>query len=270
MQLALGLIETKGLIGAIEAADAMVKTANVKLVGKEKITAALVTIKVIGEVAAVKVAVDAGAEAAQRVGQLVSAHVIPRPDDQLDEFILDISLDNLQSNRLKVNSKKVRKPKPADQDNQVSFFDMPNDDIIKESIIDENANVEIEVVEPILENVKEEKIILPVKEKIKIKKQPKPVVEKIPEEKPVAHLEALRNEAVNELDVEVSDVSGNETVPESIDNSSQEIPSFEELSKMNVHELRHFARSFPNFPIKGREISRANRDELREYFKQMR
>jgi len=270
MQLALGLIETKGLIGAIEAADVMVKTANVKLVGKEKITAALVTIKVIGEVAAVKAAVDAGAAAAQRVGQLISAHVIPRPDDQLDGFILDITLDDLQSNRSKANSKKVKKSRSADEDNQVSFFDTQNDDIIKENIIDENANVEIEVVEPILESVKEEKKILPVKEKTKIKKQPKPVVEKIPEEKPVAHLEALRNEAINELDVEGSDVSENKTVSASINNFPKEVPSFEELSKLNVHELRHFARSFPNFPIKGREISRANRDELREYFKQIR
>lgn len=87
MQQALGLIETKGLIGAIEAADAMVKAANVKLIGKEKITAALVTVKVIGETAAVKAAVDAGAAAAQRVGQLISTHVIPRPDDQIDSIL---------------------------------------------------------------------------------------------------------------------------------------------------------------------------------------
>jgi microcompartment protein CcmL/EutN len=83
MQIALGLIETKGLIGAIEAADAMLKSANVKLVSKEKISAGLVTIKIIGDVASVKSAVDAGAAAAQRVSQLISAHVIPHPDDQI-------------------------------------------------------------------------------------------------------------------------------------------------------------------------------------------
>ncbi len=94
MKLALGLIETKGLIGAIEAADAMLKAANVKLVNKEKITAAMVTVEVTGEVAAVQAAVDAGAEAAKRVGQLIAVHVIPRPDDQLDEFINSIELDN--------------------------------------------------------------------------------------------------------------------------------------------------------------------------------
>lgn len=114
MLLALGLIETKGLIGAIEAADAMVKAANVKLVSKEKITAALVTIKVVGEVAAVKAAVDAGAAAAQRVGQLVAAHVIPRPDDQIECLISDIPLEEtkeeVQPKVKKVKEKVVEKP----------------------------------------------------------------------------------------------------------------------------------------------------------------
>ena len=80
---ALGMIETKGLVGAIEAADAMVKTALVELFGKEKATAGLVTMYVRGEVGAVKAATDAGAAAARRVGELVSVHVIPRPHDQL-------------------------------------------------------------------------------------------------------------------------------------------------------------------------------------------
>lgn len=76
---ALGMIETKGLVGTIEAADAMVKSANVKLVGMEKIGAGLVTVMVRGDVGAVKAATDAGAAAAKRVGDVVSVHVIPRP-----------------------------------------------------------------------------------------------------------------------------------------------------------------------------------------------
>ena len=76
---ALGMIETKGLIGSIEAADAMVKAANVTLIGKEHIGGALVTVMVRGDVGAVKAATDAGAAAAQRVGELISVHVIPRP-----------------------------------------------------------------------------------------------------------------------------------------------------------------------------------------------
>ena len=76
---ALGMVETKGLIGAIEAADAMVKAANVKLIGQERIGSGYVTVMVRGDVGAVKAATDAGAAAAQRVGELVSVHVIPRP-----------------------------------------------------------------------------------------------------------------------------------------------------------------------------------------------
>ncbi len=81
---ALGMIETKGLVGAIEAADAMVKAANVKLVGKEKVGSGLVTVIVRGDVGAVKAATDAGAAAADRVGELVSVHVIPRPHSDVE------------------------------------------------------------------------------------------------------------------------------------------------------------------------------------------
>lgn len=83
----LGLVETKGLIGAIEAADAMVKTANVVLVGKERTDPAMITIKIVGDTAAVRSAVEAGAAAAQRVGQLVSKHVIPRPAEGIEDLL---------------------------------------------------------------------------------------------------------------------------------------------------------------------------------------
>ena len=84
---ALGLVETKGLIGAIEAADAMVKTANVSLVAKEYIGAAYVTVMVRGDVGAVKAATDDGAAAARRVGELVAVHVIPRPHAEVERIL---------------------------------------------------------------------------------------------------------------------------------------------------------------------------------------
>ncbi len=84
---ALGMIETKGLVGSIEAADAMVKAANVLLVGKEYIGAGYVTVFVRGDVGAVKAATDAGAAAARRVGELVSVHVIPRPHDEVEKIL---------------------------------------------------------------------------------------------------------------------------------------------------------------------------------------
>lgn len=84
---ALGMIETRGLIGAIEAADAMVKAAKVVLVGKEKIGGGYVTVMVRGDTGAVKAATDAGASAAEKVGELVSVHVIPRPHADVEMIL---------------------------------------------------------------------------------------------------------------------------------------------------------------------------------------
>ena len=89
MNNALGLVETKGLVGAIEAADAMVKSANVQLVGYEKIGSGLVTVMVRGDVGAVKAAVEAGGAAAKRVGELISVHVIPRPHGDVEAILPD-------------------------------------------------------------------------------------------------------------------------------------------------------------------------------------
>lgn len=84
---ALGMIETKGLVGAIEASDAMVKAANVTLIGKEHVGGGLVTVMIRGDVGAVKAATDAGAAAAERVGELVSVHVIPRPHGEVEMIL---------------------------------------------------------------------------------------------------------------------------------------------------------------------------------------
>ncbi|MBM4172305.1 MAG: BMC domain-containing protein [Ignavibacteria bacterium] len=231
MQLALGLIETKGLIGAIEAADAMVKAANVKLVSKEKITAALVTVKIIGEVAAVKSAVDAGAAAAQRVSQLISAHVIPRPDDQLEDIIYhEQLLEEL-----------------GDQDK--------SQEIINENITKTVRQDDVKIEQDEEKNVKD--VRTP-------KKRGRKPLAKL-SEKPQTKLEELRSQAIHELENVESEIRQNET-----EYTEQIIPSVEELSGLNVHKLRHLARSFDNFPIKGREISRANRDELIAFFDQIR
>jgi len=214
MDLALGLIETKGLIGAIEAADAMVKTANVKLVSKEKVSAGLVTVKIVGEVAAVQAAVEAGAAAAQRVSQLISAHVIPRPDDQLEDIIY--SDNKLNSPDQKSNVTEESNP---------TLFDQKNSDEEIQSIKKKKKETESEETK--------------------------------------SRLDELRKEAIEEL-------SKTETKNEIKEVTEKEVPSEEELSKLNVHKLRHLARSFENFPIKGREISRANREELIAYFNQIR
>lgn len=88
---ALGMVETKGLVGAIEAADAMVKAANVTLVGYEKIGSGLVTVMVRGDVGAVKAATDAGAASARAVGEVVSTHVIPRPHTDVEKILPNLA-----------------------------------------------------------------------------------------------------------------------------------------------------------------------------------
>ena len=235
MQLALGLIETKGLIGAIEAADSMLKAANVKLVSKEKITAALVTVKIIGEVAAVKSAVDAGAAAAQRVGQLVSAHVIPRPDDQLEDMIYFSSL------QVAVEPEKIQKKVKAAKPKTVEEVTQENEETVKNQ-------------DSLFDDLGESK-----DKTASFKKERKPK-EQSKKQETLSRLDFLRKEATREMTTE----GGTEV------SSPKEIPSFKDLSQLNVHELRHLARSYDNFPIKGRQISRANRDELREYFSQIR
>ncbi|HYE82423.1 MAG TPA: propanediol utilization microcompartment protein PduA [Clostridia bacterium] len=84
---ALGMVETKGLVASIEAADAMVKAANVTLIGYEKIGSGLVTVMVRGDVGAVKAATDAGAAAAEKVGEVISIHVIPRPHADVEKIL---------------------------------------------------------------------------------------------------------------------------------------------------------------------------------------
>ena len=108
MQQALGLIETRGLVTAIEAADAMVKAAKVRFLGRQKVKAGLVAVMVSGDVGAVKAAVDAGTAAGQRVGEVVSSHVIPRPHEDID-FIIPA----VQEEKKPAKSKKEPPRKPA-------------------------------------------------------------------------------------------------------------------------------------------------------------
>jgi microcompartment protein CcmL/EutN len=181
MPRALGLVETKGLVAAIEAADAMLKAANVAFAGKSVTRPALVTIKVVGETAAVRSAVDAGAAAAERVGKVVSIHIIPQPDDQLILMLPEID-----------ESKPVV-PNRADGEKDVAKTVEDSSDTITR----------------------------------------------------------LRKEPLNKKE---SIGAGN----------------IDEIDSMNVHQLRHLARSIPEFPIKGREISRANRDLLLKYFRNLK
>ncbi len=248
MLLALGLVETKGLVGAIEAADAMLKAANVKLIGKEHVGGALVVIKIIGEVAAVKSSVDAGAAAAQRVGNLVSTHVIPRPDDQLE--IVLAAPEKGKGRRKKRNVKKAEDKAQANlfEQGEESAEEKP---ITSEKIVEETAEKSGEVAPENSAGSDENK------------------TETVAEEEN-NETEAEGTELRTEEDTAAGDeVSETEDVDKTAD-ESEHIPTAEELEKMNVHKLRSLARRFKDFPIKGREISKAGRQKLLELFEVLR
>ncbi len=235
MQLALGLVETKGLVGSIEAADAMLKAANVKLIGKEIVTGGMVAIKIVGDVAAVKSSVDAGAAAAQRVGQLVSIHVIPRPDDQLESILYSES----KSSR----PRRKRKQKEAQLEKREDLF----------SVIEEPEVVEQPEISEELEQQKE--------------------TAAVNGEQKLDEIVKDENELPTEDAAEITPESAaeNKSVEENESKSDEGyIPPLAELEEMNVHQLRHLARQFTDFPIKGREISRANRQGLIDLFEKLR
>ena len=246
MSSALGMVETRGLVGAIEAADAMLKAANVKFVGKEKVVPALITIKVIGEVAAVKAAVEAGAEAAKRVGQLVSVHIIPQPDSQLKIILPGIDANEKNSERTKVKLEK----QTVEKDESVSETDAkPDKQIVAKN--SETKLTESEKVDP-------------------IQKEAQPDAS-IPSSDTIARLrrEALGNKAPAG-NQKVKTETKNKKVKTEDEELKFENMSLMEVEVLNVHKLRRLARSTNSFPIQGREISKANRKELLYYFNQLK
>jgi len=121
MAKALGMIETRGLIGSIVAADAMLKSADVRLVKQEKVDAALVTVLVEGDVSAVQAAVDMGKEEAARVGELVSAHVIPHPDEEVGNSLLKDENQESQSKAAPKDNKTAKKTSAAKTKSSIQY-----------------------------------------------------------------------------------------------------------------------------------------------------
>ncbi len=229
MPKALGLVETRGLVAAIEAADAMVKAANVTLVGKETTNPALITIKIVGETAAVQSAVDAGSAAAKRIGVLVSTHIIPQPDDQMTILLPEIK------------DSPERKPRRVEKE------------------IPEKKE---EVVTPVVKAVLQEEVKREKTKEIKEKKEE--IKEETKHSDEVSDtISRLRKEA---LGIEEKAEKKGKEHPKTSSSKKAKI-KMEEVEILNVHQLRRFARGVEGFPIQGREISRANRKELLDYFK---
>ncbi len=282
MSRALGLVETKGLIGAIEAADAMAKAANVTIIGRETVKPAMVTIKIVGETAAVKHAVEAGAYAAKAVGQLISVLVIPQPDDQILNIMPELDEGPAEEPAPIPKPPKEKTPKKV-------VTDIPKEvPVVVKATAPEISEVipDTKVVEVI-----QEVIPKPVKEKTPgkrgAKKQPKiedfqPLFEDIipepeknyipleteqPIPEPDQDIVYYEEEYVKEIEPEVQELQVTEEISAE---EPEEITDLTELDSLNVHQLRKMARSVKDFPIQGREISKANRTILLEYLKKFR
>lgn len=154
---ALGMIETKGLVGSIEAADAMLKAANVVLASKTHVGGGLVTVMVRGDVGAVKAAVDAGASAAERVGELVSVHVIPRPAEDV-EYILDPLTPPTPDPEPDLPAEPVAEPEAPAAEPEEPSDPVPEEDPAQASYEEENEDPEeeAETTEAELESLDEE------------------------------------------------------------------------------------------------------------------
>ncbi len=244
MPKALGLVETRGLVAAIEAADAMVKTSNVKLIGKEVTRPALITIKVVGDVAAVKASVDAGAAAAIKVGELVSTHVIPQPDTQMISMLPEINDEDTKKARISKLPEEPKKPKSTDTDEHIQEITPTSPQDEQKEIMDEE----------IVETKPGKTGVSGVKKSSAGEDQLTGTTD---------HLERLRREALG------IKAGKEETKKEKKSEKSSGPLSLQELEKLNVHQLRKHARTTEGFPIQGREISKANRSELLNFFKKL-
>jgi ethanolamine utilization protein EutM len=262
MPKALGLVETRGLVAAIEAADAMVKAANVKIVGKEQTNPALITIKIVGDVAAVKSAVDAGAAAAQKVGELVSIHVIPQPDSQMISLFPELADDDSPAvnvatipsvTEVKKTVKEARPVKSVNPENQEEHFDTPAAVPTPSKI--EKTNEAISKVQTKVVGL---------------------TADVNNETKSLGNLFTSQNDTISRLRQEaLGNTQKKKLAPleseksELVAERKEKIyaPVSDDIEHLNVHQLRSLARETENFPIKGREISKANRQELLEFFR---
>lgn len=238
---ALGFIETKGVLAAIEAADAMLKAANVSLIEKTKVGGGLVTVTVTGDVAAVKAAVDAGAAAVERIdgATLVTCHVIPRPHDELTDIFDGGTPDDPEEEPVEELEKEPEEPEELVRPKE-------------EPVESEKNSVELgnESVEP------EKDAVLEIKEELPL------------EEAEDILTEDCTEESSGEL--ETVDTIKRETVDLWKQDNLEETMKL--LEDMKVTELRTLAREYPEFSIAGREISKANKamllEEFRKYYGQ--
>lgn len=338
MSNAIGFIETKGLTASIEAADVMLKTTNVTLVGKEKLSGDFVTIIVSGDLEQVRKAVQYGAAAALRIGELVAAHVIVNPHKDLNA-ILPLMVNKAES--IKITEGKILRITPTEStfpvfdaitslaeipgvtDNETSAIKKDNtaetvkptsiirkekvsnnkkrrlkkpefstgtqlkkvrfvhEKEVEEITTDQNAKIESEESEIIDTTQLNEPVIEKGKKKNKLKVKGSSnlsLFDNVYGNDTISRLRrqalGLEITAVNSEKEEINGSFGLEEKPgrRKVDKTlkADRSESIEDLSTLNVHQLRRAARNVREFPIKGRQISKANRDTLLSFFKELK
>jgi len=277
-----GLIESKGLVALIEAADVILKNSPAKILGIHKLDNGLVSLAISGNSDYVKAAIEAGTEAGKRVGEIYSSAVIDNPTKELIKLFRDLFPDEVVVNEV-VNEIVIEK---VDEQINLKTDTSELTELLKptikfESKREKSKPILVTQVKPVIKikkpNTKQKdkpelKISLP-SDTVETKSEPENIIE-IKNDKSLSTIERLRQEALGLVDkktqVKESEVSTKKKV-ENIESKKIEIANsdvdIDAIKNMNVHKLRNYARQFPAFPIKGREISRANREELVELFK---
>ncbi len=282
MNNSIGLIESKGLVALVEAVDVILKNSPVKVLGIHKLDNGLVSLAISGNSDYVKAAIETGTEAGRRVGEIYASSVIDNPTNELIKMFSELfsGFDNSQSS---IVDNEPEKKVISENLTEADIFENFAKKIKPESKREKSKPLVVTKITTLKKNsIKNEK---PSSNKESEKKDNRSNLffeQKNKIEKPdvpldssasLSTIERLRQEA---LGLKSKPISSKES--SFSDNTTSEIKNdagntvnvdFEAIDGMNVHKLRHYAREFPNFPIKGREISRANRDELVELFKKI-
>ena len=281
----IGLIESKGLVALIEAADVILKNSPVKILGIKKLDNGLVSLAVSGNRDYVKAAIDSAVEAGRRVGEIYASTVIDDPEVELITLFSDLfsftkkaelSLDKIKVEKdseavVDINidpdifapiTKKVKQGSKREKSKPLSFTKSTQIHNAKKSKSDLSLTNNDKLDNSIPEKTEE------------VKKEPEQIDKFSISEKPLSTIERLRIEALGLSGKKISKKENSFPAKKKMKgakhiNLLSEISEvdFDAIDKMNVHKLRRYAREFPEFPIKGRAISRSNRAELVELFK---
>ncbi len=261
----IGLIESRGLVALIEAADVILKNSPAKILGIHKLDNGLISMAVYGEAEYVKTAVESAVVSGKRVGEIYASSVIDNPKEELLNLFGEIF--NLKNEKISKAQDKIVKQNIPQVDIEASKN--KSEPIIEVKVSDNLTPLSVDKEESSHKKIKEKKAAI--KNLVENKpRREKEIKKYVPSQNPSSTIERLRMEALGLTEKKIITkpvATENKKVQSSKNVQSDSKVDFDIIKELNVHKLRHYARGFENFPIKGREISHANRDELVDLFK---